>query len=122
MSRGAAFLPLFAAVALALGLLMLAGRDTSRPISLCIGGCHTPGPPVPMAGAEPAIWHAKKVARRSMRLARTQKMDMEFPDTDASVMGMPYEDTPFSTTIASVPVQNPSRNWASLNNPMQGDP
>ena len=23
-------------------------------------------------------------------------------------MGMPYEDTPFSTTIASVPVQNPS--------------
>ena len=39
MARLVGFLPLFAAVALALGLLMLTGRDSSRPISLCIGGC-----------------------------------------------------------------------------------
>lgn len=39
-----------------------------------------------------------------------------------AVMGKLYVDTPFSTTINSVPIANPSRDWDSLNNPFAQDP
>ena len=51
---------------------------------------------------------------RSDRTCRRAALDRLEPHRQ-SVMGVDYVDQPFSSTIASVPVQNPSRNWASLN-------
>jgi hypothetical protein len=91
---------------------------------------------VPLMGSEQAIHHskAKMLAQQSIaageRRARVQQLDAYSPEDfsntvqlgdkdhawkeyepEESVMGKPYEDTPFSATLQSSVVHNPSREF-----------
>eukprot|EP00293_Proteomonas_sulcata_P020470 CAMPEP_0184294766 /NCGR_PEP_ID=MMETSP1049-20130417/5873_1 /TAXON_ID=77928 /ORGANISM="Proteomonas sulcata, Strain CCMP704" /LENGTH=97 /DNA_ID=CAMNT_0026603155 /DNA_START=156 /DNA_END=449 /DNA_ORIENTATION=- len=97
-----------------------------------------------MAAVQHDNWHAGKgktsqAEQKSGLKARQQMLELDFNQVvqigehtngkpfqdyvpDEPVMGKPYEDTPFTKTLASLPINNPARNWAALNNPQQGDP
>mmetsp|Transcript_18532 Transcript_18532/g.37759 ORF Transcript_18532/g.37759 Transcript_18532/m.37759 type:complete len:135 (+) Transcript_18532:13-417(+) len=119
--------------AIAMACVLFTGR-TSSPVELCIGGCETHGPPLSL-GSDTAKPAAKKSAVR-MKTARLQALE-DYPDwnqivqpgeksigrpfkeyvPDESVMGKPYEDTPFDKTLGSIPIKNPARDWDFLNDP-----
>ena len=115
-----------------LAALVLVGPG--RPAVLCAGGCMTRGIPLPMQGPEQAIHHskAKMLAQQAVaagqKKARVQQLDAysyedwsnavqigekdhewQAYEPEQSVMGKPYEDKPFSSTIDSVVQTNTAR-------------
>ncbi|EKX54493.1 hypothetical protein GUITHDRAFT_150029 [Guillardia theta CCMP2712] len=115
-------------------LLMGSGRT-----ELCIGGCETRGPPLPLDGSgdpqpQGDTWNVRAAKQARLQSLGDSDGGFDFDQVvqigehvtgkpfkqyvaDEPVMGKAYEDTPFDKTIKSIPIANPSREWESLKHP-----